>query len=60
VALEDIMLSGMMNNVATHKVLAEVLGVLEELAAERKLEYRIIQALSWKYGIGFKTKKRNE
>ena len=54
------MMSTMSNNVATHKILAEVLGVVHELSAERHIDYQIIPASSWKYGIGFQTKKRQE
>jgi hypothetical protein len=39
-------------------VLAEVLGVLEELCAERKISHELIHSSSWKSGLGIKGRDR--
>lgn len=64
VLLEDIQMQTQVNNVSTHKILAEVLGVLEELCAERKIPHELIHSSSWKSGLNIKgrdraTQKRN-
>lgn len=64
VLLEDIQMQTQVNNVSTHKILAEVLGVLEELCAERKISHELIHSSSWKSGLNIKgrdraTQKRN-
>lgn len=64
VLLEDIQLQAQTNNVSTHKILAEVLGVLEELCAELKISHEVIHSQTWKSGLGIKgrdraTQKRN-
>lgn len=64
VLLEDIQMQTQVNNVSTHKILAEVLGVLEELCAERKIPHELIHSSSWKSGLDIKgrdraTQKRN-
>ena len=58
VLLEDIQMQTQVNNVATHKVLAEVLGVLEELCAERKIPHELIHSSTWKSGLGIKGRDR--
>lgn len=58
VLLEDIQMQTQVNNVATHKILAEVLGVLEELCAERKIPHELIHSSSWKSGLGIKGRDR--
>ena len=42
------------------KTLAEVLGVIEELAAERKLSYIIVPSVTWKSALGIKGVRRDE
>lgn len=64
VLLEDIQLQGQTNNVSTHKILAEVLGVLEELCAELKIPHEVIHSQTWKSVLSIKgrdraTQKRN-
>ena len=64
VLLEDIQLQGQTNNVSTHKILAEVLGVLEELCAELKIPHEVIHSQTWKSGLSIRgrdraTQKRN-
>ena len=64
ILLEDIQLQGQTNNVTTYKILAEVLGVLEELARERKIPHSIIHSSTWKSELDIKgrdraTQKRN-
>lgn len=64
VLLEDIQMQTQVNNVSTHKILAEVLGVLEELCAERKIPHELIHSSTWKSGLNIKgrdraTQKRN-
>ena len=64
ILLEDIQLQGQTNNVTTYKALAEVLGVLEELARERNIPHEIIHSQTWKSTLDIKgrdraTQKRN-
>lgn len=64
ILLEDIQLQGQTNNVTTYKALAEVLGVLEELARERNIPHELIHSQSWKSTLDIKgrdraTQKRN-
>lgn len=64
ILLEDIQLQGQTNNVTTYKALAEVLGVLEELARERKIPHELIHSSTWKSELNIKgrdraTQKRN-
>lgn len=64
ILLEDIQLQGQTNNVTTYKALAEVLGVLEELARERDIPHELIHSQTWKSTLGIKgrdraTQKRN-
>ena len=64
ILLEDIQLQGQTNNVSTYRALAEVLGVLEELAREKNIPHVIVHSQSWKSTLGIKgrdraTQKRN-
>lgn len=64
ILLEDIQLQGQTNNVTTYKALAEVLGVLEELAKGRNISHELIHSQTWKSTLGIKgrdraTQKRN-
>lgn len=57
--IEDIQLqSNIANNVSTFKVLAEVFGVLYELATELNLKFTAILAISWKNGLKIKARQR--
>lgn len=58
VLLEDIQMQTQVNNVSTHKILAEVLGVLEELCAERKISHEVIHSQTWKSGLAIKGRDR--
>ena len=64
ILLEDIQLQGQTNNVETYRKLAEVRGVLSELACEMKIPHEIIHSQTWKSTLGIKgrdraTQKRN-
>ena len=64
ILLEDIQLQGQTNNVTTYKALAEVLGVLEELAREYNIPHELVHSQTWKSTLGIKgrdraTQKRN-
>ena len=64
ILLEDIQLQGQTNNVETYRKLAEVRGVLSELACEMKISHEIIHSQTWKSGLYIKgrdraTQKRN-
>ena len=64
ILLEDIQLQGQTNNVTTYKALAEVLGVLEELARELNIPHELVHSQTWKSTLGIKgrdraTQKRN-
>ena len=64
ILLEDIQLQGQTNNVETYRKLAEVRGVLSELAREMKIPHEIIHSQTWKSGLDIKgrdraTQKRN-
>jgi Holliday junction resolvasome RuvABC endonuclease subunit len=48
------------NNVATFKILAEVIGVLEELFAELNIAHSAVLATQWKSAVGIKGKYRAE
>jgi hypothetical protein len=42
----------------TYKALAEVIGVIIELAAEKKLPYELVHSSSWKSELGIKGRTR--
>ena len=48
------------SNVTTYKALAEVIGVLTELAAERKLPYELVYSSTWKSELKIKGRTRPE
>ena len=58
ILLEDIQLQGQTNNVTTYKTLAEVLGVLEELACEKNISHELVHSQSWKSTLGIKGRDR--
>lgn len=61
IALEDIQMQNTVgNNVVTFKVLAQVLGVLQELCEEMEISYTIIPSVTWKAGLGIKGRGRAE
>lgn len=64
ILLEDIQLQGQTNNVETYRKLAEVRGVLSELACEMDIPHEIIHSQTWKSTLNIKgrdraTQKRN-
>lgn len=60
-AFEDIQLqNNVTNNVQTFKVLAEVFGVIYELAVEREIPHTAVLAGTWKSTLGIKGKTRPE
>ena len=58
VAFEDIQMQA--TNVKTHKVLAEVIGLLEYYFTDINMPYQIIPAVSWRSGLKIKGTKRAE
>ena len=46
--------------VTTYKVLAQVLGICEELATELNIPYAIVPSVTWKSTLGIKGKGRAE
>lgn len=46
--------------VTTYKVLAQVLGICEELATELNIPYTIVPSVTWKSTLGIKGKGRTE
>lgn len=61
IILEDIQLQSNVNsNVTTYKALAEVIGVITELAAEKGLPYELVYASAWKSELKIKGRTRPE
>ncbi len=61
IIFEDIQLQANVgNNVQTFKVLAEVFGVIYELATELKIKNSAVLAAVWKSKLGIKGKARQE
>lgn len=60
VVFEDIQMQGQVNNVVTYRILAEILGVTEELVAELDISYEIISSNTWKSKLDIKGKARAE
>ena len=60
VAFEDIQLQTQSRNVSTFKILAEILGVTEELMVELKIPYEIVSSNTWKSKLNIKGKGRTE
>lgn len=61
IILEDIQCQGnVVNNLETFKILAEVIGVLTELAAEKNLSYELVYSTVWKSTLQIKGRTRPE
>lgn len=61
IILEDIQCQGnVVNNLETFKILAEVIGVLTELAAEKNLPYELVYSTVWKSTLQIKGRTRPE
>ena len=61
IAFEDIYMDGQrVNNVSTFKILAEVFGVIYELATELEIPNTPVLAGTWKSTLGIKGKTRPE
>lgn len=61
IVFEDIQLQNNVgNNVQTFKVLAEVFGVIYELATELNIPHKAVLAGTWKSKLGIKGKNRAE
>ena len=61
IILEDIQCQGnVVNNLETFKILAEVIGVLTELAAEKNLPYALVYSTVWKSTLQIKGRTRPE
>lgn len=58
ILLEDIQMQQQVNNVATYRVLAQVLGVLEELCAEKGWPHDIVHSQTWKSALDIKGRDR--
>lgn len=57
--LEDIQLENQYG-VTTYKSLAELIGVLQEVAVERNLPVEIVPPATWRHGCGIMGKKRED
>lgn len=60
VLFEDIQMQGSINNVMTYRILAEILGITQELMVEIKMPYEIISSNTWKSKLDIKGKARTE
>lgn len=61
IILEDIQCQGnVVNNLETFKILAEVIGVLTELAVEKNLPYELVYSTVWKSTLQIKGRTRPE
>lgn len=60
IAFEDIQMQGSINNVVTYRILAEILGITQELMVEIKMPYEIISSNTWKSKLDIKGKARAE
>ena len=60
VLFEDIQMQGSINNVMTYRILAEILGITQELMVEIKMPYEIISSNTWKSKLDIKGKARAE
>lgn len=60
VIYEDIQLQQNTNNVSTYKVLAEVFGVIHELATELKIDNEACLSGTWRKGLGIVGRQRAE
>ena len=61
VVFEDIQLQqGRINNVRTYKVLAEVIGAIEEFLTENKIKYEIVSSATWRSQLGIKGTVREQ
>lgn len=61
IILEDIQCQGnVVNNLETFKILAEVIGVLTELATEKNLPYELVYSTVWKSTLQIKGRTRPE
>ena len=61
IVFEDIQMQGnVANNVQTFKILAEVFGIIYELATELKIKNSAVLASQWKSGLSIKGRTRPE
>ncbi len=60
IAFEDIQMQGQVNNVVTYRILAEILGITQELMVEIDMPYEIISSQTWKSKLNIKGKTRTE
>jgi hypothetical protein len=59
--MEDIQLQeNRINNVSTFKILAQVLGVIQELLVELDIPQSVVTSSSWKSTLGIKGRTRPE
>lgn len=59
--IEDIQLqNNVVNNVATYKALAEVIGVISQLAYELKIPQTLVSSSTWKSKLGIRGRNRAE
>lgn len=59
--IEDIQLqNNVINNVVTYKALAEVIGVISELAYNFKIPQTLVPSSTWKSNLGIKGRNRAE
>ena len=53
-------MQGQINNVATYRILAEILGITQELMVELEIPYEIVSSNTWKSKLSIKGKARTE
>ena len=60
VLFEDIQLQGGAAGVTTYKVLAEVLGVIQETLTEKQVKHELVHSQTWKSVLNIKGRTRPE
>ena len=58
VAFEDIQFQQQVNGITTYRILAEIIGITEELLTELKIPYQIVNSNTWKSKLKIKGKAR--
>ena len=58
VAFEDIQFQQQTNGITTYRILAEIIGITEEVLTELKIPYQIVNSNTWKSKLKIKGKAR--